>query len=101
MENRFQTPPQFGQGVLYPRRHFCVDLPINQTVLLHLPELLGSIFWLIRGIVRCNSPKRFIPARSSPMISTFHLSPMRESVVSTGHSVSWSVMATPQLLDII
>src|SRR3972149_6386622 len=63
LKNRFQTPPQFGQGVLYPRRHFCVDLPINQAVLLHLSKLLGKHLLADTRDSAVQFPEAFYPGK--------------------------------------
>ena len=45
-----------------------------------------STFWLTLPMDLFNSPNRFVPGSKSLMISTFHLSLMSVSVVSTGQA---------------
>ena len=45
-----------------------------------------SAFWLMPLMLLCSSLKRQGRSRRSLMISSFHLLPIRETVVATGHS---------------
>ena len=41
-KDRLQAPSERGRAVLDPRRHLAKDLPADQPVVLHLPELLDQ-----------------------------------------------------------
>lgn len=41
-QNRDETFPQIGQGILHLRRHFLIDIAGDESVLLQFAELLGK-----------------------------------------------------------
>ena len=62
-----------------------------------------STFWETVPMDFFSSPNRLVPGSRSRRISTFHLSPMRDRVVSTGQAGSsfpftWLMAKTPSFL---
>lgn len=63
----------------------CIHFSINKTVFSY-HEAVQSVLLDTPPTVFLRSPNRFFPENKSRRISTFHLSPIKVNVVSTGHA---------------
>lgn len=86
VQNRLQAVSGVGQRIFHPRRYLGVYLPENKPLFLHIPQLGGQNLLADASYRFFSSPNRFVPGSRSRRINTFHLSPIMESVISTGQA---------------